>query len=171
MWCMDTASATSGASPEAPTVLQYDVVDRLNKSLRHSRVGVGEMAAYLGVERNTVGRYLSGRTKPDTRTLRVWADRTGWPFTYEWLQTGVAPGEGPDDGECARQDSNLRPIAYYATGRLAIVAAPDRALDAAPAWTTAQPAAVAITHRSAKSVTSICRELDTTCEPAHRDAA
>lgn len=38
---------------------EWDLADRMRKSLRHSGVGVQEMADYLGVARNTV--YLSCR--------------------------------------------------------------------------------------------------------------
>lgn len=77
----------------------WDLSDRLRKSLRHSAVSVQEMAEYLGVSRNTVGNYLSGRTHPDRRTTRLWAIRTGVPL--EWLEEGIiAPsGDDPDGGD------------------------------------------------------------------------
>lgn len=68
------------------TAPAWDLADRLRKALRHGDVGVGEMAEYLGVERNTVSRYINGHTKADVRTLRLWAMRTGVP--YEWLLHG-----------------------------------------------------------------------------------
>lgn len=72
---------TTSAEPAAPS---WDTADKLRKALRHGDVSVGAMADYLGVERNTVGRYINGRTKPDIRTLRLWAMRCGVPF--EWLR-------------------------------------------------------------------------------------
>ncbi len=50
------------------------------------------MADYLGVERNTVGRYINGRSAPDMRTLRLRAMRCGVPLP--WLLTGDAPSPG-----------------------------------------------------------------------------
>lgn len=66
--------------------LDWDLVDRLNKSLRVSRRSVNEVAAALGVHRNTVTNYLSGRVTPDRRTLIAWAFTVGLPF--EWLDVG-----------------------------------------------------------------------------------
>lgn len=71
------------------------MADRLRKALRHNNIGVQEMADYLGVGRNTVGRYVNGHGSPDRRTLLLWAMRTGVPI--EWLETGTAPS-GPGDG-------------------------------------------------------------------------
>jgi transcriptional regulator with XRE-family HTH domain len=58
----------------------WDTADLLRKALRHAGVGVGEMAEYLGVERNTVSRYINGHVKPDVRTMRLWAMRCGVPY-------------------------------------------------------------------------------------------
>jgi transcriptional regulator with XRE-family HTH domain len=143
---------------------------RLKISMEEAGLTSSAMADELGVSRATITRWFADDEMPIRPAyLKTWADHTLVP--YRWLADGVT-SDGPDgDGGCARQDSNLRPIAYYATARIARLTAPDRGLDGPSDWTTAQPAAVAITHRSANSVTSICRELDTTCEPAHRDAA
>lgn len=76
--------------------------DRLAKALRFNKVGVGEMADYLGVSRNTIGNYTSGRTPVDKRTRMLWAMRTGVPV--EWLEHGTGPEHnGPDDGEALRR--------------------------------------------------------------------
>lgn len=50
--------------------LAFDLVDRLHKSLRISGHTSASLGAALGVHRNTVGNYLSGRTPIDKRTLR-----------------------------------------------------------------------------------------------------
>lgn len=49
--------------------LEPDLADRLHKSLRVSGMEVQQLAEELGVHRNTLSRYLSGRGKPDRRTL------------------------------------------------------------------------------------------------------
>jgi transcriptional regulator with XRE-family HTH domain len=78
-------------------VLDWDLVDRLHKSLRISGVSVSKMADDLGVHRNTVTNYLSGRVAPDKRTITAWALSTGVPRL--WLQTGqVTGGDDGNDG-------------------------------------------------------------------------
>lgn len=78
-------------------LLEWDVADRMRKSLRVSNIAVQEIADYLDVARNTVSTWINGRIVPSTQTLRLWALRTG--VSYDWLRTGqVTPGTGPDDG-------------------------------------------------------------------------
>ncbi len=85
---MSTTEVTPGVA-----VPEFDLADRMRKALRTSGVGVQEMADYLGVARNTVSTWINGRIVPDTRTLRLWALRTGVPF--EWLERGeVTPDPG-----------------------------------------------------------------------------
>jgi len=55
----------------------------MTKALKVSRVGVSEMAAYLGVSRTSVSNWINGRVTPSVQTLRLWAMRTGVQF--EWL--------------------------------------------------------------------------------------
>jgi transcriptional regulator with XRE-family HTH domain len=88
--CM-TVSTIGGGTPYIP---QWDMWDRLNKSLRESGMSVADAAAYFDVHRNTVSGWLHGRINPDTRTLRLWAVMTGVP--YEWIKDGVEPGGGGD---------------------------------------------------------------------------
>jgi transcriptional regulator with XRE-family HTH domain len=64
-------------------VPEWDVADRLRKALRNAGIGTAEMAAYLGVSRQSVGNWINGRIAPSTQTLRLWALRTGVP--YSWL--------------------------------------------------------------------------------------
>ncbi|MFF1531526.1 helix-turn-helix domain-containing protein [Cellulomonas sp. NPDC058312] len=58
----------------------------MRKSLRHAGLSAGEMAEFLGVARESVGRWLSGARNPSVQTLRLWASRTG--VSYEWLRSG-----------------------------------------------------------------------------------
>lgn len=101
---------------EQPTVgiPQWDVADRMRKALRHSGVGVQEIAEYLDVSRNTVSTWINGRIEPSTQTLRLWALRCGVP--YDWLRDGKAPGGDPDGGGHSdglpRLDSNQQPTGY-----------------------------------------------------------
>ena len=66
----------------------FHLGDRLAKALDVSGVGVAQMALKLGVSRQTIGNYLSGRTRPKLATLRVWAEETG--VDLEWLE-GKSP--------------------------------------------------------------------------------
>jgi transcriptional regulator with XRE-family HTH domain len=80
------------ASPEELQIPEWDLCDRLAKSLRTADMSVGDMAEYFDVHRNTVSGWVHGRIRVDTRTLRLWAMRTGVP--YEWLRDGTAPSNG-----------------------------------------------------------------------------
>lgn len=82
-------------STEGLFVPEWDLADRLTKSLRVAKMSVQEMADYLDVHRNSVGAWMNGRTPPTTQTLRLWAMRTGVPF--EWLKTGAGEHHGPSD--------------------------------------------------------------------------
>ena len=76
----------------AEVVPQFDRTDRMALALRHSRLTNQDMAEYLGVARETVSRWVNGRSTPNQGMLRLWAMRTGVPF--EWLQTGEVRHEG-----------------------------------------------------------------------------
>src|SRR4051812_4294343 len=67
--------------------LEFDLLDRLQKSLRVSGKSRDQLAADLGVHRNTIGNYLNGKTPLDRRTLVAWSFSTGVPL--EWLETGA----------------------------------------------------------------------------------
>lgn len=83
------------------TVPEFDQADRLKKALRHAGVSVSEMAEYLGITRETAGRYANHSTRVPLQTMRLWALRTGVPL--EWLMTGettpaAAPASKPSAG-------------------------------------------------------------------------
>jgi transcriptional regulator with XRE-family HTH domain len=78
-------------------VPEWDLADRMRKSLRESGIGVQEMADYLGVARNTVSTWINGKITPSTQTMRLWSLRCGVP--YEWLSSGlVSRTEGGPGG-------------------------------------------------------------------------
>jgi transcriptional regulator with XRE-family HTH domain len=66
----------------------------MRKALRIGGISVSAMAEELGVERNTVGRYINGHTRPSRPTIIVWAMRCGVPTS--WLETGILPTGGAD---------------------------------------------------------------------------
>ena|SRR5215467_11822734 len=74
-------------------VPEFDRADRLRKSLRHADIGSQEMADYLGVSRNSVSNWISGRFTPGLPVLRAWAQRT--EVSLAWLVTGD-PGRAAD---------------------------------------------------------------------------
>ena len=68
-----------GAVPE------FDLTDRMRKSLREAGLTTEEMADYLDINRATVSAWLNGATVA-VRNLRLWAIRCG--VDYDWLMTG-----------------------------------------------------------------------------------
>lgn len=76
------------AHPETRSVPEWDVVDRLKKSLRHAEMDSADIAQALGVRRETVSRWLNGKVPVNTRTLQAWAVATG--VDVVWLTTGAA---------------------------------------------------------------------------------
>lgn len=97
------------------TVPEWDLIDRLHKSLRQAGLSATSMSVQLGMHRNTVNNYLSGKTDPDRRTLIAWAMATGVPLA--WLLTGNAesprPGEGPDGGLDVRREGIEPPTRWF----------------------------------------------------------
>ena len=80
------------------TVPEFSRTDRMALALRHARLTNQDMADYLGVKRETVSRWVNGRSTPSLGMLRLWAIRTEVPL--EWLEVGELR---------ARRDSNPQP--------------------------------------------------------------
>jgi transcriptional regulator with XRE-family HTH domain len=103
------------ATEQAP---EFDLADRMRKSLRHADIGVQEMADYLEVSRNAVGTWINGRNKPSPQTVRLWALRCGVP--YEWLRHGtvnvIAYPDPEGDAKWAPTGSNRQPADYKVDG-------------------------------------------------------
>lgn len=85
--------------------------DWMKKALDVAGISAKSMAEYLGVEPETVSRWLNRKRSPSLQTLRLWAMRTGIPMSY--LQTGIIP-EDPDNGS-RLGDLNSRPSHYKVT--------------------------------------------------------
>lgn len=98
------------------TIPRFERRHRLALALDHADVPVGEMATVLGVSRNTVGNYLSGRTKPPTSAVKLWAMRCGVP--YEWIEHGVIELD-PDtpDGLGSRHSGCYADVVPFPVGR------------------------------------------------------
>lgn len=76
-------------------VPQWDMADRMRKSLRDADLRVQDMAEYLEVNRNTVGNWINGRVTPPGTAIRLWAMRCGVPL--KWLRHGDAGDPFGDD--------------------------------------------------------------------------
>ena len=97
----------------------WDVGDRMRKALREAGIGVGEMAAYLGVARTTVSNWVNGRIEPSVQTLRLWALRCG--VDYNWLRDG-RPSPAPVTSPTTLVDirkPGIRPPLLSVLGRAA----------------------------------------------------
>jgi len=76
-----TQATDSGAIPE------WTLPWRLQRSLAHAGLSIDDMAQELGVSRQTVSRWLNAHGQPRTGYLKLWAMRTGVP--YSWLSEGI----------------------------------------------------------------------------------
>lgn len=72
---------------------EFDLADRLRKSLREAGLSVNEMSRELQVTRFTVTSWINGRHYPNSATLVVWAGLTGVPL--EWLREARAARRHP----------------------------------------------------------------------------
>jgi transcriptional regulator with XRE-family HTH domain len=68
---------------------EWQVGDRMRKSLQRADMTSLDMADYLGVSQTSVSNWINCRHEPTKQTLLLWAMRTGVP--YEWLATGCTP--------------------------------------------------------------------------------
>ena len=59
---------------------------RLQRSLAHGGVSIDDMAAELGVSRQSISRWLNARAVPRIGYLKLWALKTGVPL--DWLISG-----------------------------------------------------------------------------------
>ena len=82
---------------------------RLKMALGQVDMTVQQMAAELGVSRQTATSYVTDRATPKRAYLVMWALRTGVPLS--WLETGIAPvtNNGGDDGLYTTRDLNPEP--------------------------------------------------------------
>lgn len=82
---------TTATHNTAGQVPQWSVQDRLRKAREHAGMKQSELAAAIGISRNSVSNYESGTTPPRQIVLNQWSLATGVPLA--WLTSG----EG-DDG-------------------------------------------------------------------------
>lgn len=98
--------------------ISWDLVDRLNKSLRLAGLKPADMIQHLAVHKNTVSGWLRGRTVPNKATLLAWAakcsETSSVPITFEWLTVNMAQtcfgGLSSPIDQPVLLDSDLRPL-------------------------------------------------------------
>jgi transcriptional regulator with XRE-family HTH domain len=108
--------------PTGGDVPEFDLADRLRKSLRTSGIGVYVMSEYLEVSRNTVGNWINGKTHPRPSELKLWALRTR--VDYKWLLTGKLP-RGDSNSQPAGSDAVPRPNGRALVERMAKQLSPE----------------------------------------------
>ena len=97
LWSILVDMSDTATNVGVPT---WELRHRLVRSMEFAGLGAEEMAEFLGMHHNSVYGWTAGKRVPKIGILRLWAMRTGVP--YEWLLTGQASTNGPDDGP-ARQ--------------------------------------------------------------------
>ena len=71
----------------APT---WTLADRMRKAREAAGFDQSALARSLGISRNSVSNYETGRTHPHQPVRELWAQRCGVP--YEWLTGGEPAG-------------------------------------------------------------------------------
>lgn len=96
-------------------VPEWTMGDRLRKAREDAGLSQAQLAAAIGISRNTVSNAELGDRTPLTITLRAWADVTGVPL--QWLQTGTIGGGPRPRGQRAagvkRRDTELMQYRYH----------------------------------------------------------
>lgn len=92
------------------SIPQFELSDRLRKSLEYANVNVEEMAEYLEVHPTTIRNWVGGRTRPRASDVKLWAMRTGVP--YSWLAHGETRG-GYTDVTSVHEGDVTRYTAWY----------------------------------------------------------
>lgn len=85
-------TAATNHPDDLRVVPEWELCDRLTRSLRMVGLSSIEVAQFMGVTPTTVSRWINGRTKPSRAVLMIWADMTG--VDLEWLETGAVRHQG-----------------------------------------------------------------------------
>lgn len=105
----------------AGVVPVFELRHRLERALEVAGLSRDDMAAELGLHRNTIGNYLSGKHVPRA-VLIAWHLRTGVPL--DWLEQGEHKPEddGTDGGTRAVTLGYLRTITPGGIAKLLVAA-------------------------------------------------
>lgn len=94
-WCNNEYMTKTAKHSQLPAeLLEFDLGDRLRKALRESSMTGRDLAAALGVSRNTVTSWLNGRTKPRPIDLSAISDVIG--VSSAWLTSGDLSDHKPN---------------------------------------------------------------------------
>ena len=92
-----------------PAAYEFDLADRLRKTLTANKVSVEQAAHLFEVSRNSVGNWINGRVVPDRRTLIAWSSIFAVPLP--WLETGEWPRDAAEAYvDAIRAENGLPPI-------------------------------------------------------------
>jgi transcriptional regulator with XRE-family HTH domain len=78
------------------SVPSWSLGDRLAKARKVADVTAQQLAADIGISRDSVRRYEADDFTPKAHVLMAWALRCGVP--YVWLATGETPPNNPEGG-------------------------------------------------------------------------
>lgn len=95
-------------------VPSWTLGDRLRKARTFAGLEQAELAAELGIARNSVANYELGHTRPRRPVLLAWAMRTG--VSLGWLTEEERPRPDGDAGWAPR-GSNPQPADYKLASR------------------------------------------------------
>lgn len=114
MWIL--LCMTEIASTKVP---EWTLGDRLTKAMRQAGLSVADMAAKLGVSRNTITNYCHDKVTVTTATIIAWSLITQVP--REWLEKGEGSlrPTPPDDGGVGIQDDALAKLTAMKRSRSA----------------------------------------------------
>lgn len=90
---------------------EFELTDRLRRAREFAGFDQARLAEALGISRNSVGNYESGRRLPTRPYLIAWADVTG--VDAVWLETGTAPA---DAGAVVEPPAGIEPATYSLQG-------------------------------------------------------
>lgn len=108
MLCM---AAREESGQTVTRVPQWTVGDRLRKAREEAGIGVEQMAAQIGRNRNSITRYERSRTV-DVLVVRAYSAFTATSMT--WLLTGTGPDD--EEGESAITPVTLRELDLISRG-------------------------------------------------------
>ena len=70
----------------------WTLADRLRKSRQMAGLEQADVAELLGVSRNTISNYETGKSEPTATTFVLWAEATR--ASLDWLALGIVRPEG-----------------------------------------------------------------------------
>lgn len=103
--------------PNTGRVPEFTLGDRLRKARELTGYDRQQFAAVIGVHRESVAKYETGRQTPRQPVLAAWSLATGVDLT--WLRNGQTPGpeSGPGGSSTVEPPPGFDPGTYSLLGR------------------------------------------------------